>query len=61
MEETLINILSLFIFILIIVILINMINNIEKFEEENCGGKCETYLDCAENMKCISKRCCVKN
>jgi len=39
----------------------NMINNIEKFKEKNCGGKCETYLDCAENMKCISKRCCVKN
>lgn len=59
MEETLINILSLFIFILIIVILINMINNIEKFEEENCGGKCNTYLDCTENMKCISNKCCI--
>ena len=60
MEETLINILSLFIFILIIIILINMINNIEKFKEKTCGGKCKTYLDCAENMKCVSKKCCLE-
>lgn len=59
MEETLINILSLFIFILIMIILMNMINNIENFKEKICGGICNTSLDCTENMTCISKKCCI--
>lgn len=58
MKETLVNILSLFIFIIIIIILINMINNIEQFNDKICGGYCKSSLDCNNNMKCIENKCC---
>jgi hypothetical protein len=35
---------------------------LETIHEEfnQCGGSCESDVDCSQTMKCIKKECCVK-